>query len=115
MAPANPENYQQPSSSTSGDLFTKNPNDDGDSNEGELSLEYTQKVCTMKPLVVKPPEMLPTLERKSILKAADSTIALTDSETDSLPSLPNQDDAITISDNSDLEAKMLSLDTEDQE
>ena len=69
----------------------------------------------MKPLVVKPPGMLPTPERKSILKAADSTVPLIDSETDSLPSLQNQDDAITISDDSNLEAKMLSFDTEDQE
>ena len=69
----------------------------------------------MKPLVVKPPGMLPAPERKSILKVADSTVPLTDSETDSLPSLPNQDDTIIISDDSDLEAKMLSFETEDQE
>ena len=80
MTPANPDNYQQPSTSTSGDLFTKNAIDEGDSNEGEWSLEYAQKVCTVKPLVVKPPGMLPTLERKSILKTADSTVPLTDSE-----------------------------------
>ena len=36
----------------------------GDSDEGESHLEYAQKVCTMKPLVVKPPGMLPTPERK---------------------------------------------------
>ena len=73
MTPANPENYQQPSKSTSGDLFTKNATDEGDSDEGESSLKYTQKVCMVKPLVVKPPGMLPTFERKSILKAADTT------------------------------------------
>ena len=44
MTPANPDNYQQPSTSTSGDLFTKNAIDEGDSNEGMLSLEYAQKV-----------------------------------------------------------------------
>ena len=115
MTPANPDNYQQPSTSTSGDLFTKNAVDEGDSDEGESSLEYAQNVCTVKPLVVKPPGMLPTLERKSILKAADSTVPLTDSVTDSLPSLPNQDDTIIISDNSNLVAKMLSFKTEDQE
>ena len=115
MTPANPDNYQQPNTSTSGDLFTKNAIDEGSSDEGELSLEYAQKVCTVKPLVVKPPGMLPTPERKSILKAADSTVSLTDSVTDSLPSLPNQDDTIIISDNSNLVAKMLSFETEDQE
>ena len=115
MTPANPDNYQQHSTSTSGELFTKNAIDDGDSDEGESSLEYAQKVCAVKPLVVKPSGMLLTPERKSILKAADSTVPLTDSETDSLPSLPNQDDTIIISDNSNLEAKMLSFKTEDQE
>ena len=76
MTPANPDNYQQPSTSISGDLYPKNAIDEGDSDEGEMSLEYAQKVCTVKPLVVKPPGMLPTLERKSILKAADSTVPL---------------------------------------
>ena len=61
----------------------------------------------MKPLVVKPPGMLPTLERKSILKAADSTVPLTDSGTDSLPSLPNKDDTIITSDDSGSQGTML--------
>ena len=43
MLPANPENYQQPSTSTSGNLFTKNATEEGDSDEGESSLEYTKK------------------------------------------------------------------------
>ena len=100
MKPENPENYQQPGTSTSCDLFMKNQTDEGDSDEGELSLEYAQKVCTVKPLVVRPPGMLPTPKSRHILKP-DSTIHTSESntETDSLPSLPNQDDdAITISD-----------------
>ena len=125
MTPANPENYQQPSTSTSGDLFTKNATNEGDSDEGEMSLEYAQKVCMVKPLVVRTPRMLPAPERKIILKAADSTqvndsdICTTVwwklSETDSLPSIPNQDNAIIISDDSDLEAKMHSFNTEDKQ
>ena len=115
MTPANPENYQQPSTSTSGDLLAKNVMDEEDFDEGETSVEYAQKVCMVKPLVVGPPGMLPTPERKIILKAADSTVQVNDSETDSLPSIPNHDDAIIISDDSDLEAKMLSFDTENKQ
>ena len=53
--------------------------------------------------------------RRHILKP-DSTILTgeSDTETDSLPSLLNQDDAITISDDLDLEAKILSFCTEHQ-
>ena len=81
-----------------------------------MSLEYAHKVCTVKPLVVKPPGMLPTPERKGILKP-DSTVHTgeSDTETDSLPSLLSQDDTIIISDDSDLEDKMLSFDTEDKQ
>ena len=114
MTPANPDNYQQPSTSTSGDLFTKNETDEGDSDEGESSLEYVQKVCS-EAIGGEASRNATNSGRKSIFKAADSTVLLTDSETDSLPSLSNQDDPITISDDSDLEAKMLSFDTEDQE
>ena len=119
MLPANPESYKQPTTSTSGDLFTKNSTEESNSDEGESSLEYAQKVCTVKPFIVKPPGMLPTPERKRILKP-DSTVHTGDSDTDTidtLPSLPNQDDddTIIISDDSDLEAKMLSFNTEEKQ
>ena len=60
--------------------------------------------------------MLPTPKRKGILNP-DSTVhnGESNTETDSLASLPNQHDAITISNDSNLEAKMLSFEIEDQE
>ena len=115
MSPANPENYQEPRTSTSGDLFTKNTTDDGDSEEG-----VKPRICTKSlysEAINSEASRVPSNSIKKGILKPDSTVHAGDSDTEtySLPSLLTQDDAIIMSDDSDSEAKMLSFNTEDKQ
>ena len=99
------------------EFFTKEEVTDSD--EGESSAEYARKVCRVNPIPWN--EVLKFPDRNAIKQPMENDGNISDSSTDTLPSLPSLPPSletnglatrICISSDEDLEESMLQLNTE---